>query len=145
MRAGSTPSRRRLASASSEGFVVVDLLSSGRRLGYAAVDHGVSPQFLVYTERQLNPDPNVRTRTDEPFANLNYAIYLNDERPEHLLSSSLPNDQLPIDSRREIAIAHTSRDAADCSYNEATSVPAGLRPSSTRSIKSVGTSSRAAI
>ena len=91
------------ASAAAEGFVVVDLLSSGRRLGYAAVDHGVTPQFLVYAERQLNPDPNVRTRTDEPFANLDYATYLNDETPETLLSSSLPNDQLPIEGRRETA------------------------------------------
>ena len=51
-------------------------MSSGRRLGYAVVDDAEQPQFLVYAERQLNPDPNVRTRTDEPFAKLDYAIYL---------------------------------------------------------------------
>ena len=89
--------------AAANGFVIVDLMSSGRRLGYAAVDHADAPQFLVYAERQLNPDPNVRTRTDEPFAKLDYAIYLNDEQPDHLISSSLPSDELPIDSRRESA------------------------------------------
>ena len=87
--------------AKSDGdFVVVDLLSSGRRLGYAAVDSAADPRFLVYAERQLGPDPNVRTRTDEPFARLNYAIYLNDERPEQLLSSSLPDSELPVSGRR---------------------------------------------
>lgn len=91
------------ATASKAGFAVVDLLSSGRRLGYAAVDKQDAPQFLVYAERQLNPDPNVRTRTDEPFARLNYAIYLNDERPEQLLSSSLPDSELPVDGRRASA------------------------------------------
>jgi serine phosphatase RsbU (regulator of sigma subunit) len=89
--------------AAANGFVIVDLMSSGRRLGYAAVDPADAPQFLVYAERELNPDPNVRTRTDEPFAQLDYAIYLNDELPHHLISSSLPSDQLPIDSRRESA------------------------------------------
>jgi serine phosphatase RsbU (regulator of sigma subunit) len=89
--------------ATANGFVIVDLISSDRRLGYAAVDHAKAPQFLVYGERQLNPDPNVRTRTDEPFAQLNYAIYLNDELPDHLISSSLPSDNLPIDGRRESA------------------------------------------
>jgi len=88
------------AAASANDFAVVDLLSSGRRLGYATVDKADAPKYMVYAERQLNPDPNVRTRTDEPFAQLDYAIYLNTERPEQLLSSSLPGDQLPIDGRR---------------------------------------------
>ena len=79
-------------------FVIVDLMSSGRRLGYAAVDDREAPEYLVYAERQLNPDPNVRTRTDEPFAQLDYAIYLNDEQPRQLISSSLPSDELPIDA-----------------------------------------------
>jgi serine phosphatase RsbU (regulator of sigma subunit) len=87
--------------AAANGFVVVDLINSGRRLGYAAVDNQDAPEFLVYAERLLNPDPNVRTRTDEPFAHLDYAIYLNSEQPEQLISSSLPSDELPIDGRRE--------------------------------------------
>jgi serine phosphatase RsbU (regulator of sigma subunit) len=89
--------------ATREEFVIVDLMSSGRRLGYAAVDDREAPEYLVYAERQLNPDPNVRTRTDEPFAQLDYAIYLNDEQPRQLISSSLPSDELPIDGRRESA------------------------------------------
>jgi hypothetical protein len=39
------------AATSSDGLVVVDLLTSGRRLGYAAVDQADNPQFLVYAER----------------------------------------------------------------------------------------------
>ena len=89
--------------ATSHEFVVVDLLSDGRRLGYAAVDTQDAPQYLVYAERQLNADPNATRRTDEPFAKLDYAIYLNDEQPGHLLSTSLPAGDLPIDSRRESA------------------------------------------
>jgi len=91
------------AAAATDDFAAVDLLSSGRRLGYAAVDSGASPIYLVYAERQLNPDPNVRTRTDEPFARLNYAIYLNDERPDQLISSSLLDSELPISGRRASA------------------------------------------
>ena len=94
-----------VAAASSAEFAVVDQLSSGRRLGYAAVDNPDDPQFLVYAERQLNPDPNVRTRTDEPFTQLDYAIYLDAERPEQLLGSSLPDSKLPIDSRRASTIS----------------------------------------
>jgi serine phosphatase RsbU (regulator of sigma subunit) len=91
------------ASASPADFAVIDLLSDGRRLGYAAVDHGASPEYVVYTERQLNPDANVRTRTDEPFARLDYAIYLNDEKPDKLVSSSQPDDELPVHGRRASA------------------------------------------
>lgn len=90
------------AAVAAEDFAVIDLLSDGRRLGYAAVDSDDSPLYLVYAERQLNPDPNVRTRTDEPFARLDYAIYLNDERPGQLISSSLVDSALPIDGRRTV-------------------------------------------
>jgi serine phosphatase RsbU (regulator of sigma subunit) len=89
--------------ATSNDFVVVDLLTEGRRLGYAAVDHKDQPQYLVYAERQLNPEPNATRRTDEPFAQLDYAIYLNEEQPDHLISTSLAISDLPIDSRRESA------------------------------------------
>jgi serine phosphatase RsbU (regulator of sigma subunit) len=43
----------------------------------------------------------VRRQDSDAFANLDYAIYLNDETPEKLLGSSLQNDELPIDGRRE--------------------------------------------
>lgn len=89
--------------ATSNEFVVVDLLSEGRRLGYAAVDHMDQPQYLVYAERQLNPEPNATRRNDEPFAQLDYAIYLNEEQPDHLIGTSLAVSDLPIDTRRESA------------------------------------------
>src|SRR5690606_5879363 len=38
-------------------FMVVDLLSAGRRLGYAVTDDAESPKYVVYAERILNPDP----------------------------------------------------------------------------------------
>jgi serine phosphatase RsbU (regulator of sigma subunit) len=84
-------------------FAVIDLLDEGRRLGYAAADDLESPAFVVYAENELDPNPNVRRQQDEAFANLDYAIYLNDESPENLLQSSLPNDELPISGRTESA------------------------------------------
>lgn len=87
-------------------FVVVDLLHSGegRRLGYAVADSTRTPRFVAYGERQLSPDPNVRQRNDQPFAQLDYAIYLG-EQPDSdkLLGSSLRD--LPITGR------HASRAA----------------------------------
>ncbi len=78
-------------------FVVVDLLSDGRRLGYAVVDDPESPAYVVYGERVLSPDPNVRRRTDEPFARLHYAIYLDAESDENLLGASVR--ELPLEGR----------------------------------------------
>jgi serine phosphatase RsbU (regulator of sigma subunit) len=81
-------------------FIVVDLLDDGRRLGYAVAD-GPQPEYIVYADNALSTNPNERRQTSEPFAQLDYAIYLNEEQPEQLLGSSLPNDDLPIDGRRE--------------------------------------------
>jgi serine phosphatase RsbU (regulator of sigma subunit) len=78
-------------------FVVVDLLSDGRRLGYAVVDDPESPAYVVYAERVLSADPNVRRRTDEPFARLDYAIYLDSESDENLLGASVRD--LPLEGR----------------------------------------------
>ncbi len=86
-------------------FVVVDLLAT-RRLGYAVGDAGAGakPEFIVYGERTLSADPNVRRRTDEPFSQLDYAIYLgNDEQADHLLGASVRD--LPIDGRRASAVS----------------------------------------
>lgn len=69
-------------------FVVVDLLTAGRRLGYAVVDNPNSPAYVVYAERILSPDPTVRRRNDEPFARLDYLIYLGTETDDHLLGGS---------------------------------------------------------
>lgn len=82
----------------SEPFVVVDLLADNRTLGYAVADG----EFVVYAERTLSADPNVRRRSDEPFAGVDYAIYLGTaERDDQLLGSSVRD--LPIDGRRATA------------------------------------------
>ena len=59
--------------------------TSGRRLGYGVTDAGDTPASLVYGERTLSADPNVRQRNDEPFAHLDYAIYLGEEVDSQLL------------------------------------------------------------
>jgi len=88
-----------LDSATKKPFVVVDLLEGEqRRLGYAVADARKKPEFVVYAERTLNPDPNARQRTDQPFAQLDYAIYLGDHASaDNLVSSSLRD--LPIEGR----------------------------------------------
>ena len=80
-------------------FVVLDLLAAGpRKLGYAVPSANSGANYVVYAERTLSPDPNVRTRTDQPFAQLDYAIYLGDQpTTEHLLSASVRD--LPLDGR----------------------------------------------
>jgi serine phosphatase RsbU (regulator of sigma subunit) len=78
-----------LGAASSHSLVVVDLLDRGRTIGYAVPDRTPSPRFIVYAERTLNP-PGATRRTDQPFAQLDYAIYLGDTaQAEHLLGTSL--------------------------------------------------------
>jgi serine phosphatase RsbU (regulator of sigma subunit) len=84
-------------------FVVVNLLGQDRTLGYAAGDAATTPRYVVYAERQLNPDPNVRRRNDEPFSQFEYALYLGDqERADDLLGSSVRN--LPLAGRRATAL-----------------------------------------
>ena len=87
-----------LASATTNPFVVVNLLADGRHLGYAVADAAKNPQWVVYGERTLGADPNIRRRTDEPFSQLDYAIYLGDQpTTDHLLGASVRN--LPITGR----------------------------------------------
>jgi serine phosphatase RsbU (regulator of sigma subunit) len=88
-----------LATAREEPFVIVDLLDRGRRLGYGVTDSTATPRFLVYGERTLSADPNVRQRNDEPFANLDYAIYLGDQEDDSRLVTASVRD-LPLDGRR---------------------------------------------
>lgn len=81
-----------------EPLQIVDMLAAGRVLGYGAFDAS-APDWIVYAERELSPDPSVRRRTDEAFDALNYAIYLGDEeRPDQLLGAS--TDDLPLTGRR---------------------------------------------
>lgn len=89
-----------LAKASTEPFVLVDLLGGDkRRLGYAVSDGKKPPTYVAYGERTLSTDPNVRRRTDEPFAQLDYAMYLGTAPSSpHLLTASVRN--LPLDGRR---------------------------------------------
>ncbi|MCU1359007.1 MAG: putative serine/threonine protein phosphatase [Ilumatobacteraceae bacterium] len=88
-----------LAAAQKQPFVVVDLLDRGRRLGYGVADSSDNPHFVVYGERTLGADPNVRRRNDEPFAELDYAIYLGDTESNTALLGASVRD-LPIDGRR---------------------------------------------
>jgi serine phosphatase RsbU (regulator of sigma subunit) len=93
-----------LTAAEAAPFVVVDLLANGRRLGYGVVDSATNPQYVVYGERTLSPDPTIRRRTDEPFADLDYAIYLGDrEVSAALLGGSVAD--LPITGRRATALS----------------------------------------
>lgn len=79
---------------------IVDLLADGRHLGYAVTDGGATPTYVVYGERTLSPDPTVRQRNDEPFSQLDYAIYLGTTpRSDELLAGSIRFDHLPITGR----------------------------------------------
>lgn len=82
-----------LANGTTNPFAIVNLLGDeGRHLGYAVADTAKNPQWVAYGERTLSADPNIRRRTDEPFAQLNYAIYLGDQpATDHLLGASVRN------------------------------------------------------
>jgi serine phosphatase RsbU (regulator of sigma subunit) len=93
-----------LSAAQTQPFVILDLLDQGRRLGYGVVDSTAEPRYLVYGERTLSDDPNVRRRNDEPFADLDYAIYLGrDQVDDQLLGASVRN--LPIGGRLATAVS----------------------------------------
>lgn len=89
-----------LTAVATDPFVIVDLLGSGkRRLGYAVTDSGSPARYVVYAERTLADNPNVRRRTEQPFVGLDYAIYLGRTADDaYLLGSSL--QQLPITGRQ---------------------------------------------
>jgi serine phosphatase RsbU (regulator of sigma subunit) len=80
-------------------FVVLDLLAVGpRKLGYAVASAPTDARYVAYAERALTPDPNVRTRTDQPFAQLDYAIYIGHEPAADQLLSASRRD-LPLQGR----------------------------------------------
>jgi serine phosphatase RsbU (regulator of sigma subunit) len=90
-----------VARARTEPFVVIDLLGgSPRRLGYAVADSADDPRFVVYGERVLSADPYVRRRTDQPFTQLDYAMYLGSEAENSTLLGSSLRD-LPIEGRSQ--------------------------------------------
>ncbi|MEY2401598.1 MAG: hypothetical protein QOJ08_1709 [Ilumatobacteraceae bacterium] len=84
-------------SATAAPFTVIDLLTlTPRRLGYAVADVVKTPKFVVYAQRDV--DPAVRRRDDEPFAQLDYAIYLgSDVATAHVITSSVSD--VPIEGR----------------------------------------------
>jgi serine phosphatase RsbU (regulator of sigma subunit) len=85
------------ASTGSE-MAIVDLLDRDRTLGFAVVDDVQAPRFVLYAERRLSPDPNVRRRREDAFLQLRYAIYLGAESDIALLGSS--EQDLPLGGRR---------------------------------------------
>jgi len=97
--AGNDKTSAMLDTATSKPFSVVDLLrGDGRRLGYAVADSAKNAKFVVYAERTLSPDPNTRQRHDQPFSQLDYAMYLgNRVTPDHLVTASVRD--LPLGGR----------------------------------------------
>jgi serine phosphatase RsbU (regulator of sigma subunit) len=88
-----------LTAAASEPFVVLDLLDpEPRQLGYAVANAQPDAHFVAYGERVLRNEPGVRGRTDEPFAQLDYAIYLGAQPAAARLIGSSTLD-LPIEGR----------------------------------------------
>lgn len=89
-----------LVSRASNGpeMVIVDLLDQRRTLGFAVVDDPEAPRYVLYAERRLSPDPNVRRRQENAFSQLRYAIYLGEESDAALLGSS--ERELPLRGRR---------------------------------------------
>jgi serine phosphatase RsbU (regulator of sigma subunit) len=85
---------------------VIDLLSEERTLGFAVA--GPADRMIVYTERELNADPNVRRRSDGPFGRVDYAIYLG-ERPDEVRLLGASTASTPLSG----TIASTSVDYGD--------------------------------
>jgi serine phosphatase RsbU (regulator of sigma subunit) len=96
---GDSSAEAMLAKAGTKPFVVVDLLGGDRRrVGYAVADAATAPKYVVYGERTLSPDPNVRRLNDQPFSQLDYAIYLGTApTADHLLGASVRD--LPLGGR----------------------------------------------
>jgi serine phosphatase RsbU (regulator of sigma subunit) len=88
-----------LTRAAAKPFVVINLLAGAqRRLGYAVADSAGHAHYVVYGERTLSPDPSAKRRTDQPFAQLDYAIYYGTQpTADHLLGASVRD--LPIRGR----------------------------------------------
>jgi serine phosphatase RsbU (regulator of sigma subunit) len=86
-------------SVTTESLTVIDLVQRGRRIGYAynAMTAG-DPEldFVVYAEAQLAEEATSAGRSDGPFGDLDYALYLGDDVDEASLLVATTTD-LPID------------------------------------------------
>ena len=83
------------------GTIRVRLIEgSARRLGYATTDRD-DPRFVVYAETPLPDTPTRVGRTDGPFSDIDYGIYLGDaERSDLLLYTSV--DEVPLGGRTSV-------------------------------------------
>ncbi len=87
-----------------ESLTVIDLIARGRRIGYAynAMTAG-DPEldFVVYAESQLAEQATGAGRSDGPFGDLDYALYLGDDVADaSLLLATI--DDLPIDENEAV-------------------------------------------
>jgi serine phosphatase RsbU (regulator of sigma subunit) len=96
---GTNDAQAMLDAATAKPFVVLNLLElQPRKLGYAVANAETDAHFVAYAERALSVDPTVRRRTDEPFAQLDYAIYLGAQpAADHAIGGSVRD--LPIHGR----------------------------------------------
>lgn len=79
---------------------VVLLEGSARRLGYATTTRSATP-FVVYAETPLPDRPTRLGRSDGPFSDIDYGIYLgNAETRDTLLYTSV--DEVPLDGSRSV-------------------------------------------
>ena len=86
-------------SVSNESLTVIDLVARGRRIGYAYnVMTAEDPEldFVVYAESQLAEQATGAGRSDGPFGDLDYALYLGDDVADASLLLATVDD-LPID------------------------------------------------
>jgi serine phosphatase RsbU (regulator of sigma subunit) len=89
---------------STETLTVIDLVERGRRLGYAynaATSEDPELDFVVYAEAQLDEDPTSAGRSDGPFGDLDYALYLGEEPSEASLLVATTDD-LPLDENEAV-------------------------------------------
>jgi serine phosphatase RsbU (regulator of sigma subunit) len=91
-------------SVTTESLTVIDLVERGRRLGYAynaVTSEDPELDFVVYAEAQLDEDPTSAGRSDGPFGDLDYALYLGDEAAAASLLLATTDD-LPIDENEAV-------------------------------------------
>lgn len=83
------------------GTIRVALLEgSARRLGYATTSNADTP-FVVYAETALPDRPTLLGRSDGPFSDIDYGIYLGDaETRDTLLYTSV--DDVPLDGAKSV-------------------------------------------
>jgi serine phosphatase RsbU (regulator of sigma subunit) len=114
-------------SGATESLTVIDLVDRGRRIGYAYnATTTADPEldFVVYAEAQLPADATGGGRTDGPFDDLDYALYLGDEiDPSSLLIAT--TDDLPIDG--DVATATVPFGDESIMFVATTTEPLGSR------------------